>query len=127
MFFRSSMLLYVTLDITTKKYAVQTRVKTVLVGFTRMAQTAYRLPYAGLRRRTGHEIRVDYFVRLNPLSCFEIIQVYAAMVAHLRLAGTNRRVFSPVLSVSRSCPTRFSDFSLPIPLLSAFGPLVNRA
>lgn len=41
---------------------------------------------ACLGRRAGHEIRVYDFVRLDTLGCFKIIQMYAAMVAHLRLA-----------------------------------------
>lgn len=41
------------------------------------------LSYACLGGGARDEIRVYYFVRLYPLRCFEIIQVYTAMVAHL--------------------------------------------
>lgn len=41
------------------------------------------LSYACLGRGARDEVRVYYFVRLYPLGGFEIIQVYAAMVAHL--------------------------------------------
>lgn len=44
------------------------------------------LPYACLIRSAGHEIGVYYFVRLYPFGCFEIIQVYAAMIAHLNIS-----------------------------------------
>lgn len=44
------------------------------------------LPDACIGRCAGHEVRVYHFVGLDTLGRFKIIQMYAAMVAHLRLA-----------------------------------------
>lgn len=54
---------------------------------------------ASFGRCTGYEIRVYYFVWLNTFGCFEIIQMYATMVAHLRLAGATPPTRSHVVVV----------------------------
>lgn len=54
------------------------------------------LPDARLGRCAGHEIRVYHFVWLDTFGCFKIIQMYAAMVAHLRLTGATPPIRSHV-------------------------------